>query len=98
MSTGAAGGAGERATARDAGVDYWASTLDRWLPLLSLVAPLFLFLSAVVRASGAGLLPGALFWISTHEAPIAGFGAWALLSTVAVPAERSCNDFEIQYD
>ena len=61
--------------ASNAGVNYWARTLDGWLPLLSLVAPLTLFVSALARASGAGLLPGDLFWISTYEAPIAGVGA-----------------------
>ena len=68
-----------RRSARNAtGVDgerVWASTFEAWLPLLALVAPLSLFLSALVRASGAGTLPGELFWISVYEAPIAGVGA-----------------------
>ena len=62
------------ATAVD-GAGVWASTFEAWLPLLALVAPLSLFLSALVRASGAGTLPGELFWISVYEAPIAGVGA-----------------------
>ena len=57
------------------GVDVWSNTFETWLPFLALVAPLSLFLSALVRASGAGTLPGELFWISVYEAPIAGIGA-----------------------
>ena len=64
-----------QATMSADGAGVWASTFEGWLPLLALVAPLSLFLSALVRASGAGTLPGELFWISVHEAPIAGVGA-----------------------
>ena len=59
----------------DDGVVFWTTAFEAWLPLLALVAPLSLFLSALVRASGAGTLPGELFRISTYEAPIAGVGA-----------------------
>ena len=44
------------------GADVWAATFEAWLPLLALVAPLSLFLSALARATGAPLcfpLPGA---------------------------------------
>ena len=36
----------------DDGVNIWVSALAAWLPLLALVAPLSLFASAVVRATG----------------------------------------------
>ena len=63
------------AMSAEAGVSVWINTFEAWLPLLALVAPLFLFVSALARASGAGTLPGKLFWISIYEAPIAGVGA-----------------------
>jgi hypothetical protein len=56
------------------GRDEWVNTLAAWLPLLALAAPLSLFASALVRATGAATLPGELFWVSAYEAPIAGIG------------------------
>ena len=55
--------------------EYWNEIFNSWLPILALVAPITLFCSALIRASGVGVLPDDLDWISKYEAIVGLAGA-----------------------
>ena len=55
--------------------EYWNEIFNSWLPMFALVAPITLFCSALIKASGVGELPGDLDWVSKYEAIVALAGA-----------------------
>jgi hypothetical protein len=63
------------------GNDQWASTFNKQLPMLALVAPVCFFIASLVRAGGIGTLPGDLNWVSSYEGLIMSVGVPFFVAT-----------------